>query len=362
MVKNNKTVRYLTLVAAFTVAAGAAQAEDTMAIGNTTITGSVSSLYTFNLDAPEDGTNAYRVFDYDNNSFNLNFAEVAFEGMMGDRAGYRIDLSAGSDVNIVDYNETSADDQFSVQQAYVSYNLDAEGKYSIMGGKFVTLHGAEVIESAYNMNSSRAFAFGYAIPFYHTGVMLTAAPNDMLTIKAAVVNGWDMTTDNNEAKTLHASVGLAPTDKISLSIGGSYGAEQPGNESLKRTVIDIIASLQATDELSLMVNADMGSEEEVTEDGDDASWTAIAAYLHYQKEKWGATVRAEMFDDADGYRTGVEQQLSEVTLTGHLYLAEGYEFRPEFRYDMSDEDVFVDGDGEATDKQMTLSGEFIASF
>ncbi len=43
----------------------------------------------------------------------------------------------------------------------------------IDAGKFVTPIGAEVIESQDNWNYTRSTLFGYAIPFYHTGLRAT---------------------------------------------------------------------------------------------------------------------------------------------------------------------------------------------
>jgi len=45
----------------------------------------------------------------------------------------------------------------------------AHGPLTIIGGKFVTLAGAEVINSTLDTNYSRSILFGYAIPFSHTG-------------------------------------------------------------------------------------------------------------------------------------------------------------------------------------------------
>src|SRR5437773_172971 len=63
-----------------------------------------------------------------------------------------------------------------IEQGYVSWLADPKVQFDI--GKFVTWNGAEVIESKDNWNYTRSIQFGFAIPFYHTGVRATISPSD----------------------------------------------------------------------------------------------------------------------------------------------------------------------------------------
>ena len=51
--------------------------------------------------------------------------------------------------------------------------------------------------------------------------------------------------------------------------------------------------------------------------------------------------RGELFDDADGVRTGTAQTLSEVTFTPSVHVAPGCTVRAEVRYDHSNEMPFL---------------------
>ena len=56
-----------------------------------------------------------------------------------------------------------------VQQGYLSVLVPAGKGLQIDFGKFVTPHGAEVIETRDNWNYSRGLLFALAIPYYHMG-------------------------------------------------------------------------------------------------------------------------------------------------------------------------------------------------
>lgn len=62
-----------------------------------------------------------------------------------------------------------------------------------------------------------------------------------------------------------------------------------------------------------------------------------------------------MFDDQDGFRTGVVQTLRELTLTFACKMMESLEWRAELRHDESNEDVFLDDEGVAKDSQNTIA-------
>ena len=60
---------------------------------------------------------------------------------------------------------------------------------------------------------------------------------------------------------------------------------------------------------------------------------------------WSFALRGEWFSDPDGYRTGIEQDLREVTGTFKWQMTENLQARLEFRHDWSNKDVFDDGGG-----------------
>src|SRR5205807_3178871 len=101
-----------------------------------------------------------------------------------------------------------------------------------------------------------------------------------------------------------------------------------------------------TSQLTFILNVDWGQQENFTSlvDGTSikAKWDGAAGYANYQvNDQWRLSVRAEYFDDKDGYRTGVIQKWKEATLTLAYLPTKFIEIRGEVRGDKSDSSAFV---------------------
>src|SRR3989440_9708567 len=150
---------------------------------------------------------ADRVFDTEPNSFNLHQAPLIIDYQPKEGFGGLVNLTAGRDARVTAAaGETTGN--FDLTQAFVQY---AHGPLTIIGGKFVTLAGTEVINSTLDVNYSRSILFGYAIPFSHTGARLTYAASDQVTVIVGVNNGWDQLQDANKQKTAELGVSFTPT-------------------------------------------------------------------------------------------------------------------------------------------------------
>ena len=343
------------------VAGPASQAKADMTLN---WSGFVTAAYTFNIDQPKSRTNNGRIFDQEDNTFQVPLAELAVTGGVDDGPSFNLVLNFG-DVAGEIHSAGLLDDVngFDVQQANVSYK-------GFTFGKFATLIGAEVIESPSNMNYSRSYLFGLAIPFTHTGVLYQTEVSG-IGLAGAVVNGWDNFNDGNSSKSYMAQVAVPIGDKGSVSVQGIYGPEErrddngdivDRNESDQRSLIDLVASFSPSDGLDLVFNADYGNERNAAPDGSDANWWGAAGYIDAMlTETFGVAGRAEFFSDTDGVR-GLDADVWEVTLTGHQAYGDNMMARLEARYDNASRDIFEDGDGKGQDNQFTLAGEIIVTF
>ena len=292
---------------------------------------------------------ANRVFDTEPNSFNLHQAALTIDYQPKEGFGALVNLTAGRDARVI-ASAGEATSNFDVTQAFAQY---AHGPLTVIGGKFVTLAGAEVINSTLDTNYSRSILFGYAIPFTHTGVRLTYAASDQLSLIVGVNNGWDQLQDQNKQKTGELGVSFTPNKLFALTVQGYSGVEQLSGGTFVgagrhgvRDLIDAVATYNATSQLTFILNVDWGNQENFTSLVNGASikakWDGAAAYANYQaNDQWRLSVRAEYFDDKDGYRTGVIQKWKEGTLTLAYLPTKFIELRGEARYDKSDSGAFV---------------------
>lgn len=300
--------------------------------------------YTYNFKNPDSGENDFRVFDHKANSFTFDLAELMFtkDAPLGG-VGYRLKLSAGETAKWI-HSRGLGDvgkDEFDLTEAYIDYLAPIGKGLKFRFGKFVTMHGAEVIEAKDDFNYSRGLLFNYAIPFTHTGLMAGYAFSDQVSANLYLVNGWDNTDDNNNGKTVGATLGWTPIDPIALTFNLMYGPEKDDNNHDNRFLFDWVGTFKPIKNATVVLNTDYATEEHSAADGGTAKWYGIAGYVKYDfSDLFSGTIRAEYFDDKDGLRTGTAQKLKEITLTPEFRVAKWIIVRPEYRHDWSDQQTF----------------------
>lgn len=364
------------------------------------IHGFVSSSYSYNFNKPQSQTNCgltsgcIRIFDTDDNTFKLDNTELVFLKDVSDVGdiGFRFDLTFGfslpevaqrarsnSATDSVGGDVSFADDDFDLQQAYVSWIAPIGNGLQLDFGKFITHVGAEVFEGydGWNMNFSRTFVFGWGIPFNHTGIRATYELSNQLSVMGMIANNWEEAgvSDNNSEKTFGLQVAYSPTEKVGILLnwaGGNQGAlgVVGGNDNW-RNIYDIVVDIALTNPLSLQLNADLGTEENAGVNGDTATWWGLAGIVRYDFNKWfSMNVRSAVFKDVDGFRLGgsppspieVNNRLWEITLTPEFRIAENMVVRFEYRHDESNNAVFENSSGTGTSHQDTVAMNALVHF
>jgi hypothetical protein len=307
---------------------------------STELSGFVDAYYGYNFNRPI-GDAQLRNFDTKHNQFGFNLAEIALEKKPSEdnRLGFRMDLDFGPATEIVHSYEPGGSDVFRhIQQGYLSFLAPAGKGLQLDVGKFVTPHGAEVIETKDNWNYSRSLLFALAIPYYHFGVRASYPVSDRLALSGFVVNGWNNVVDNNHRKTFGVGATLKPTSKLTIAHNYMSGPDQVGNDKDWRHLWDTTVTYAATPSLSLMANYDYGFDRV---ESARVHWQGVAAYARYQINKsWAFAPRLEWYDDHDGFTTGARQSLKEFTLTSEHKINGSLLTRFEYRRDYSDKDFF----------------------
>ncbi|MDD4955757.1 MAG: outer membrane beta-barrel protein, partial [Candidatus Omnitrophica bacterium] len=247
----------------------------------TALSGYVDTSYTYNFNSPNSGVNTARVFDNKDNSFMLQSAKIALEKLPSteDRVGFRTDVIFGHDAKIIKPYGWNTDD-VNLEQAYIDALFPLGKGLDVKAGKFVTMHGAEVIESKDNWNFSRSLLFGYAIPFTHTGIRASYPLLNNLSGYFGVNNGWDDIEDNNTSRSFETGLAYAPSDKTSLNLNYMFGPEYENNNHSNRNLIDFVATYKPFEKLTLKVNTDYGFEDNLNGaygiGGDSGYWSGVA--------------------------------------------------------------------------------------
>jgi hypothetical protein len=327
----------------------------------------VSTAYEYNANRPTTGTSSYRVFDFNDNSFNLDVAEVVVQiaASKPNDAGFRIDLATGNSIPRISKTQDQTVSQFDLQQAFVTYIAPIGSGLRFDVGKYVTHLGYEVIEGydGYDDNYSRSILFGYAIPFTHTGHKASYAFSSKVTAMFEVVNGWDLLRDNNHSKSLGAQLTLSPAAPLSVVLNWIGGPELANDNYTMRNVFDVVAVLKATSWLTLGVNGDYGIEDGTSRvtPGGDAVWKGIAAYAAVAvTDKFSVALRGETFHDDGGVRLGTDTSasLSEGTLTPTYKITNHVLVRGELRFDSANQPMLAKR-GTFSDSQRTVGANII---
>jgi hypothetical protein len=327
----------------------------------------VSTAYQYNSNRPTTGATSYRVFDFNDNSFNLDVAELVVQiaASKPNDAGFRVDFAAGNSIPQIAKTQDQNAAQFDLQQAFASYIAPLGTGLRFDVGKFTTHMGYELIEGydGYNDNYSRSILFGYAIPFTHTGVKASYAFSSKVAAMVEVVNGWDLLRDNNSSKSVGAQLTLTPVAPLTVYLNWIGGPELAGDNHTRRSVFDVVAMLRPTTTLTLGLNGDYGKENgtSLATPGSDATWKGIAGYATLAlTDKFSVALRGETFHDEDGVRlgTGSRATLSEGTFTPAYKFTSHVVLRGEVRYDKASQPIFTKRAALA-DRQTTVGANVI---
>ena len=333
-----------------------------------TVGGFLDAYYNWNTNEPPDmittiGTGLKRNFDFNHNSLTLNQFDLEIIKATSDTSplGYALQLAAGPTADLVNSNDFTPETGNSTAAHFMQYYLSGRvGLATVDFGKFVTPHGAEVIDNRANMNYSRGLLFALAIPYYHFGLRASIPVNDMFSVSGYLVNGWNNVVDNNKGKTVGVGVAINPAGPISFVQNYMVGPEQAGNSDDFRHLFDSVLTIKAGENITFVANYDYGMD---TSGGDHVHWQGIATYLKLQAGAFAVTPRFEYYSDPMGFTTGANQRIREFTLTPEFIIKENLITRFEYRHDWSTQGVFtVDEPDDDPTKQHTLGVGMILKF
>ncbi|MGQ9697332.1 MAG: porin [Armatimonadota bacterium] len=328
------------LTAALLCALGPAHSQETPA-PSVTVSGLLDMYYSHNFNRTLDRANPYRGFDVEDRSFALSLIELIADKTPSP-LGFHVRLAGGKTADIVHSAEPGGPETVKhIMQAYGTYACDPEGRLVMDAGKFVTPHGAEVIETSDNWNYSRGLLFTWAIPFYHMGLRAKYKANSRTTVSAYLVNGWNNVSENNKGKTVGLQASWTDGNRLSVTHSWMGGSEQKGRSGNWRHLWDTLVTYKLSDKLTIAVNHDYAFEKI---GAGTVKWTGAAGYIRRDIGPARAlTLRAEWFRDRDGFSTGTAQTLRELTLTYEVRPHNNLITRCEVRRDWSTKAVFPKG-------------------
>jgi hypothetical protein len=296
-----------------------------------TITGQIEVGLTANGANPTDGINFGHLFTDRANTLLLNQTVLTVQRALDPKAtgydfGFKFQAMYGSDARYThflgEFDESiSSRNQFDIVEAHALFHLPwlTSGGVDLKIGQYVTLEGAEVIDSTGNSLYSHSYIFNFGIPFKHTGFMTTTHVNSVLDIYAGLDTGVNTTFgnsfnclncgDNNKAIAFHGGVGLnLMGGALTILATTHIGPENPNTaviqalcacdpNSALRYLNDVTAVWKVNDKLTLTTDLNY-----IRDDGFGATGGGVAQYFAYQLYDWLAIVgRGEIWRDNNGF-------------------------------------------------------------
>lgn len=344
--------------------ADSAKQADT-ALAPVSITGYVTSSFTWGTQPLGDTIIAGRAYDRHHNSMLINVANLTLERLPATEkvaAGFHAEAWLGPNAAVVKSNGLDLGPDEDIWQAYAILNLPLAKKETYLqlkGGKMATLLGVEVGEDILNPNWAIGYQDIFLEPFTETGVELDGKFSPKWDAELRLTNGWDQVVDVNLSKSVMVRVGYMPDDKTLIALVGYAGPEQPNNNSNLRSGANLVAS-RKFGAAGVQLQLDHGGEEGAATNGGYAKWYAAGTWLTYDVAK-SATIalRGDYMNDRDGARTSgvlgfpTNNGLKVGSVTGTLNVKywDHALLRPEVRFDSAALPVF---DGHK--QQMSFGG------
>lgn len=317
----------------------AAQAQDEESA--LSISGTVDTYYKYDFSENE---NRGTWFAEDQGSASIGMVDLLFEKTSG-KASFVGEVAFGPRANGARATAPGA-----VQNLYVSYALS--DALAITGGFMGTFVGYEVISPAANFNYSASYLFSNG-PFQNAGVKLDYAISDKVGVMVgAFSSAWDSYTPipGKGLDNFGAQLSISPVDGWDLYINYISGS------AFKE--FDITTGYQISDAFYLGLNVAQNMEY-----GDDPNAGFFGAAVYAQlavSESASLGLRYENFAPEVEANFGMGS-INSITLSGNLKAGD-LTFIPEFRFDSSSQDDFLDGDGAATGSFAELIFAAVYSF
>lgn len=316
-------------------------------IAGTKIEGFVTGSYFYDTSTPPGQTSPGYLWNRKSGNFSLNKVKLTLASPAVERsgdtwgAGYRVSLVFGQDAPIV--NSGSGITGFnSVREGYVELNAPVGTGLNIKVGELISLLNYESGDGgAANDNFSQGYQWFYTGNGPAAGAQLGYTFTDWLDAKVRVQNGlYAGPVDNNQGKTVMASIGLKPSATTWVNLVGSTGREAGPSSDIN--VASLLGGWAVTDKFHLGTELDYFWFE--TKNGTAPVWSTGAFASYSFTSVFGVALRGEFVSDARGvdasgdplgFPVNTGNDLTSFAFTINIKPVPNVKIQPEVRFDHS---------------------------
>jgi hypothetical protein len=243
-------------------------------------------------------------------------------------------------------------ERFGAEEAEIETNLDLfqvtvvaplGNGLALSFGRFDLPFGIERHDEPLILTATTSEVFRFGRPERMTGFQVNYPFAPWFDLNVWAVNRWENEAtgeedfnDNNRGKSFGGRLGFTPFQRqelLNFGLGGFWGPEQDDVNSNQRWVIDVDVTWVPFPQLLVAGEFVYGGEENramrqrggpiaAPETVRDVNWWGLYALVYYEFYQWfGFALRYGFFDDQDGGRTGVAQQLHSWTFVPIFHLS-----------------------------------------
>jgi len=225
-------------------------------------------------------------------------------------------------------------------QVYLTYTLPVGKGISLSAGRQVSLIGFEYIPSWNNINFNQSIDLLYSLaePFTVTGLRGTYPFNEHLSATIGMNNGWDTIATNNLFQTIEAQLSFTPNESLTWNLQGMYGPSTGTQSGSKRGLANttvawktpykpiqlgfeyLFADQSAPVLFSPLTESPAYTNPLLSPEAQpiphNVWWSGVGLWAAYSPtDALQFATRCEWFDDPSGARSGLQQNLGELTET-----------------------------------------------
>lgn len=308
--------------------------------------------------------------------FNLNLFELNLDKKWSNSEFHVAFGGGGTGTFMFDSATTGSFNMFDIY-----YRLHSDYGLTLTLGRFEAPYGVESYNHRENSQYTRSYGF-LLTPFFEVGANVNYKGSDMWNVGLIVSNGQGAHTDaNDKNKSFGLTVDVDPMDNLGVNFNYITGTESNGTLTAQLNTMDLSLAYMVNEMFDVAFNYVSMTTKSTALNAEDEAATSMAAYINANLGMVDLGFRYEQFtyDSAavfangftgngingtgiGGAVTGDDNTISSMTLAASTEIDQNARFMLEYRMDASDDMIWTDTDGAATDAADTITAAVMYNF
>ena len=332
-----------------------------------TVSGYAEVYYAYDFGQPDDHNRPSFLYSHNrHNEFNLNLGFVK-GSYNSDRVRANLAIAAGTYMNANYAAESGV--LKNIYEANAGYKLSKNSNLWLDGGIFASHIGFESAVSKDCWALTRSILAENS-PYYESGAKLTyITGNGKGLFSGLILNGWQhiQRPEGNNSAAFGTQISFTPSSSITLNYSTFIGNDKPDEIKQMRYFHNLYGIFNISDQFHITAGFDYGMEQSAPESDEFNNWYSPVLILKYDfNDTWSVAGRFENYNDENGViiATGTEHGFNTTGYSLNLdcKLRANAVWRIEGRMLSSEDDIFTDSDGAATNTNTAVTTSLAISF